>query len=122
MFNKFFIVGEIKQVQVSKQPADPNKSPSALVLIQYGQNRESTGGMVEFVNAVQVRIPGYRYATSKEFLVPGKRIQVEGRLQGVFRSVMDSGHFVTELVAESVRVYGEQRSASPSSSPAPAEA
>jgi acetaldehyde dehydrogenase (acetylating) len=120
MFNKFFIVGEIKQVQVSKQPADPNKSPSALVLIQYGQNRESTGGMVEFVNAVQVRVPGYRYATSKDFLVVGKRIQVEGRLQGVFRSVMDSGHFVTELVAESVRLTSEQPSAS--SSPAHSEA
>lgn len=104
MINTFFVLGEIKQVQVSKV-SDPSKSPSALVLVQYGPHRESTGGMVEFVNAVMVRIPGYRYATSKDFLVVGKQIQVQGKLQGVFRSVMDSGHFVTELVAEQVREH-----------------
>lgn len=107
--NQFTLVGEIKKVQVS-EPKDPRKNASAVLLVQYGPSRETTGGPVEFVNAVQIRIPSYKYPQLREQLKVGRTILINGHLQGVFRSVMDDGHFVSELVADRVTVATESDS------------
>lgn len=103
MIHAFFIVGEIKKIQVS-EPKDPKKNASAVLLVQYGVTRESTGGAVEFVNAVMIRVPSYKYPQLKDKLKVGKQVQVNGHLQGVFKSMMEEGYFVTELVADRVFV------------------
>lgn len=110
MINNFFLQGTIKKIQVS-EPKDPKKNASAVVLLQYGKTRDSTGGPVEFVNAVMVRIPNYKYPALKDILKEGARVTVLGHLQGVFKSVMDDGHFVTELVADRVTVDEDENDA-----------
>ena len=109
MIHAFFIVGEIKKIQVS-EPKDPKKNASAILLVQYGATRDSTGGAVEFVNAVMIRVPSYKYPQIKDKLRVGKQVQVNGHLQGVFKTVMDDGYFTTELVADRVFVEGDNES------------
>lgn len=112
MIHAFFLVGDIKKISVS-EPKDPKRNASAILLVQYGATRESTGGPVEFVNAVMVRIPSYKFPQIKDKLKVGKQVQINGHLQGVYKSVMDDGFFTTELVADRVFVEGE-REESPS--------
>lgn len=107
MIHAFFLVGEIKRIQVS-EPKDPKNNASAILLVQYGATRESTGRPVEFVNAVMVRVPGYKYPQIKDKLKVGKQVQINGKLQGVFKTMVDDGFFTTELVAERVFVEGEK--------------
>ncbi len=107
MIHAFFLVGEIKKIQVS-EPKDPKRGASAVLLVQYGATREQTGGAVEFVNAVMVRVPSYKFPTLRDKLQVGKQVQVNGHLQGVFKTVMDDGYFTTELVADRVFVEGER--------------
>ena len=113
MIHAFFLVGEIKKIQVS-EPKDPKKNASAVLLVQYGVTREQTGGPVEFVNAVMIRVPSYKYPQIKDKLAVGKQVQINGHLQGVFKSMMDEGYFTTELVADRIFVEGEREA--PSSS------
>jgi hypothetical protein len=103
VIHAFFLVGEIKKIQVS-EPKDPKKQASAILLVQYGATRESTGGPVEFVNAVMIRVPSYKYPQIKDKLAVGRQVQVNGHLQGVFKTMMDEGYFTTELVADRVFV------------------
>lgn len=110
MIHAFFLVGEIKKIQVS-EPKDPRKTASAVILVQYGATRESTGGPVEFVNAVMIRIPSYKYPQLKDKLRVGGKVQINGHLQGVFKAMMDEGYFTTELVADRVFVEDERDSA-----------
>lgn len=106
MIHAFFLVGEIKKIQVS-EPKDPKKNASAILLVQYGGARESTGGAVEFVNAVMVRVPSYKFPAVKDKLKVGKQVQINGHLQGVYKTMMDDGFFTTELVAD--RVYVDDK-------------
>lgn len=112
MIHTFFLVGEVKKINVS-EPKDPKKNASAVLLVQYGVQRESTGGAVEFVNAVMVRIPSYKYPQLKDQLKVGQTVQITGHLQGVFKTMMDEGFFTTELVADRVFVQGGQDSETP---------
>ena len=105
--HNFFLVGEIKKVQVS-EPKDPKKNASCVMLVQYGQLREQTGGAVEFVNAVMIRVPSYKYPQIKDKLAVGKQVQINGHLQGVYKTMMDDGYFTTELVADRIFVAGEK--------------
>lgn len=119
MIHAFFLVGEIKKVQVStpkesKDPSAPKKNPSAVLLVQYGVTREATGNPVEFVNAVMVRVPSYLYPKISDKLKEGHKVQINGHLQGVFKTVMDDGYFTAELVADRVDVEGEQKTHSKS--------
>lgn len=107
MIHAFFVVGEIKKIQVS-EPKDPKKNASAVLLVQYGTTRESTGGSVEFVNAVMIRVPSYKYPQIKDKLKVGKQVQVNGHLQGVFKTMLDDGFFTTELVADRIFVEGDK--------------
>lgn len=99
MINQFSLSGRLKRIQISdKNPA----KVSAVVLVQYGASRERTGGPVEFVNAIMVRIPPFRFEKVKQHLVEGNRIDISGHLQGVLKQVMAEGYFTSELVADRV--------------------
>ncbi len=107
MINSFFIVGEIKKLNVS-EPKDPRKNASAVLLIQYGVQRESTNGSVEFVNAAMVRVPSYKYPALKDKIRKGQTVHITGHIQGVFKNnAMDGGFFTAELVADRVDVHSE---------------
>lgn len=101
MINTFFMFAEIKKITIS-EPKDPSKNASAVLLLQYGVQREASGGPVEFVNAVMVRVPGYKFPALRDKLQVGSKVVVTGHLQGVFKTVMDEGFFTTELVADRV--------------------
>lgn len=106
MINTFFMLGEIKKINVS-EPKDPTKNASAVLLLQYGVQREASGGPVEFVNAVMVRVPSYKFPALRDKLKLGQKILVTGHLQGVFKTVMDEGYFTTELVADRITIDEE---------------
>ena len=101
MIHNFFLVGDIKEISVFESK-DPTKEPSALVLLQYGKDRQATGNQIEFVNATMVRIPNFLYAKLKDRLHVGAGIQVNGHIQGVFRPAMERDFFNVELVADRV--------------------
>ena len=106
MINTFFMVGEIKKLTIS-EPKDPKKNASAIMLIQYGVQREMTGGAVEFVNAVMVRIPSYKFPQLRAKIRLGQTVQITGHAQGVFKNMAEQGFFTAELVADRVDVVGE---------------
>lgn len=109
MIHAFFLVGEIKKISVS-EPKDPKKNASAVLLLQYGKQRETTGNAVEFVNAVMVRVPSYKFPQIKDKLKVGAQVQVNGHLQGVFKTIVDDGYFTSELVADRIYVDEEESS------------
>ena len=41
------------------------------MLVRYGVQREASGGPVEFVNAVMIRVPSYKYPTLRDKLSVG---------------------------------------------------
>ena len=106
MINQFFLVGEIKKLNIS-EPKDPKKNASAVLLIQYGTQREATGGPVEFVNATLVRIPSYKFPALRNRLRVGQTVQINGHLQGVYKTLGDQGFFTVELVADRVDVVND---------------
>lgn len=101
MTHAFFTTGHIKKIHVT-EPKDPKKQASAVILVQYGPPRESTGKAVEFVNAVMVRIPGYKWPSVKDKIAIDKKVEIFGYLQGVYKAVLDDGLFTTELVADKI--------------------
>jgi hypothetical protein len=111
MINVFFLVGEIKKINVSTPKArgdEPAKPESAVMLVQYGPQRVSSNGQVEFVNAVQIRVPNFKFPQLKAKLAVGKKVQIHGKLQGVLKAALDeNGYFATELVAERVFIDGD---------------
>jgi len=106
MINTFFLVGEIKKLTVS-EPKDPKKNASAVLLIQYGVQREATGGNVEFVNATMVRIPSYKFPALRSKLRQGQTVQITGHLQGVYKMLGDQGFFTVELVADRIDIQAD---------------
>lgn len=110
MINQFFLVGDIKKINVST-PKDPAKPESAVMLVQYGAQREQSNGTVEFVNAVMIRVPSFKFPALKAKLKVGRKVQVTGHLQGVLKAAMDEGYFTTELVADRVFVDGDESKA-----------
>lgn len=118
MINTFFLVGQLKKVQVST-PKDASKSPSAVLFVQYGPVREYTGGNVEFINAATVRVPSYRYPSVKDSLVEGATVQITGHFQGVLKAVMGESHVANELVVDRIIVEGSARQAAPVAQAAP---
>lgn len=56
MIHTFLVVGEIKKITIS-EPKDPEKTASAILLVQYSAQREPRDGATEFANAVMIRVP-----------------------------------------------------------------
>lgn len=135
----FQIVGRVHSIQVSGagrantqasadaeggdnkgQGARPS-GPSAVLFIQYGPRREPTHRQVEFINAVNVRVPGAKWPTLAEKIQEGALVEITGRIQGVYRrpserasdaaaarlvSASPKAMTEVELVAERVTVIG----------------
>lgn len=99
MIHAIFIAGKVKSVQI-RQPKHVGKNPTALVLVQYGEERNRTGQEVEFINAVMVRVPDGLFSRIESQLQVGAQVQVNGHLQGVSRVLEGVQHFSTELVAD----------------------
>lgn len=99
--NFSIITGVVKSIQVST-PKDPKKNPSAVIVLQYGAQRDTTGGQVEFVNALTVRIPSYRFPRYADRLAVGQEIVVHGRSQGVLKRVMNEAFIVNETIADRI--------------------
>lgn len=117
MINTFFLVGEVKKLTIS-EPRDPKRNASAVMLIQYGAQREATGGPVEFVNATLVRVPSYKFPALRNRLRVGQTVQITGHLQGVYKSLGDQGFFTVELVADRVDVFKDVKPAAETSAEA----
>lgn len=105
MINTFILVGEIKKINVS-QPKDPKKNASAVMMVQYGVKRESTGNSVDFVNAVLIRVPSYKYPRYADMLKEGARVEITGKLQGVLKPSLADNFLATELVADRIDLAG----------------
>lgn len=103
--NSLAITGMIKRVThiPSKDPAKPG---SALILVQYGRVRESSGNSVEFVNACQVRMSGSKYEALKDTLLASidHMIEVEGRIQGKLKTLSNKPFWIVEAAAEKVKI------------------
>lgn len=99
MINNFFHHGIIKKIQVST-PKDPKKNASAVILVQHGTAREMTGNAVEFVNAVQIRIPSYKYPKVADKLKVGLPVTIHGHHQGILKTAGTESFFTVELVAD----------------------
>lgn len=99
MNHSFNLTGKITEVRVN-EPKDPKKSPSAILLLQYGPPRDTTSNAVEFVNATLVRVPPFQYPKVKDLLVAGKVVCISGHLQGVLKTYGEEAAIVTELVAD----------------------
>lgn len=106
MTNVVVVSGELKKLSVN-QPKDPKKNASAVMLVQYGVSRESTGNAVEFVNAALVRVPSYKFPQLQGKLREGQKISVVGHLQGVWKNNLDQGYLTVELVADRVDIDSE---------------
>lgn len=103
--NKLYLFGIVKRINVTEPKShQQNKGPSAIIVLQYGAPREQSGGPVEFINAVQVRIPNYRYAQIKDSLSIGSILEISGHVQGVLKPTGIDGQvgMTVELVADLV--------------------
>ena len=99
---EFIVVGELKRVQVIESRDPAKKQPSAVLLVQYGPSRDSTTNKVEFVNAVQIRVPAHRFASLKDSLEVGMAIPVEGSITGVIRNFGTNVLHSVDLTADNV--------------------
>lgn len=123
------IVGEVRNIAVST-PRDPKKGASAQVLVQWGAERQTSGGAVDFINAGIVRIPSYRWPKLADRMKVGQMVKISGHLQGVVKNVQTIGRDVqqvitTELVADTVRILSQLEGDDTAGAPeadAPAEA
>lgn len=129
MIHTFTLVGRIRRIAVSgsnrqananggqeatgaESNGAANKGPSAVLTIQYGPRRDPTNRAVEFVNAVSVRVPSYKWPMLADKLKDDMLVEIQGRIQGVFRMNPDmarlagkqdgQGRMDIELVAERV--------------------
>ena len=122
MLNLVAVSGEIKKLSVN-QPKNSQKNASAVILLQYGVERETTGNAVEFVNAALIRVPSYKYPQLQGKLKEGQRVSVVGHLQGVWKNNLDQGYLTVELVADRIDVESEPgHAASPAAAGDEAEA
>ncbi len=95
----FVMSGEIKNIQVFDK--NPERA-SAVMLVQTGPSRERGNRPVEFVNAVKVRVPPYRYAKLKNRLKVGEYVYITGKIQGILKMNLGEGLLDSEHVAEHI--------------------
>jgi len=97
--NHFVMTGTIRSVQI-KGVDKPGRKPSAIFMLQYGKNRQRTGGAVEFVNAVLVRVPSSRLERIQSKLVDGAEVAITGHVQGLIKYTLGQAGYAIELVAD----------------------
>lgn len=99
--NHFVLAGVVRQVQI-KGGDKTGRKPSAVFMLQYGKNRQRTGGVVEFVNAVLVRVPASRLERVQARLVDGAEVAVTGHVQGLIKYALGQAGYAIELIADHV--------------------
>ncbi|MDE2343600.1 MAG: hypothetical protein KGL63_09470 [Betaproteobacteria bacterium] len=100
MINTFLMVGVLERVHIS-EPRKKDKASGAIV-VRYGDDRNQSGGQVEFLNAALIRIPPYRLPAIRDRLREGAFVHVVGHIQGVYKHQAGQGVLDTELVADRV--------------------
>ncbi|MEX3984224.1 hypothetical protein AB4Y45_35295 [Paraburkholderia sp. EG287A] len=100
--NTFVLSGEVQRVDVNSKPT--KKGPAAVILLQYGPNRQRTEQAVEFVHVAVIRVPPYVYEKCKGQLQKGCLVDVTGHTQGVLKRVIGEGYVTNELVADRLQV------------------
>lgn len=101
--NHFFLVGRIDRITINKKRND-GKGGSAMILLKYGPERETSNSSVEFVNAVVIRIPAFRFEALGSRLQEGAVASVTGHIQGILKGGMGDTYMTQELVADNIRV------------------
>jgi len=102
MMNCFQIVGEVKRLDVNSKPT--KKGPAAVIVVQYGQDRQRTGQAVQFLNVALLRVPPFVYEKNKDRLKVGSLVDVVGHTQGVLKQVISENYIVNELVVDRLDV------------------
>ena len=100
MINTFLMVGVLERVHIS-EPRKKDKASGAIV-VRYGDDRNQSGGQVEFLNAALIRIPPYRLPAIRDRLREGAFVHVVGHIQGVYKHQAGQGVLDIELVADRV--------------------
>lgn len=100
--NTFVLSGEVQRVDVNNKPT--KKGPAAVILVQYGPNRQRTEQAVEFVHVAVIRVPPYVYEKCSKHLKKGCLVDVTGHTQGVLKRVIGEGYVTNELVADRLQV------------------
>ena len=100
MINTLVMVGVIERVHISDSKKK-DKATAALV-VRYGDDRNQSGGAVEFINAALIRIPPYRLPAFRDRLKEGAFVHIVGHIQGVFKHQAGQGVLDTELVADRI--------------------
>ncbi|OCX68696.1 hypothetical protein A6M27_17020 [Acidithiobacillus thiooxidans] len=100
--NHFFIVGRVDRITQNKK-REGGKGGSAMILLKYGPEREVSNGPVEFVNAVVIRVPAFRFEAIGSRLEEGAVVSVTGHVQGIVKGGMGETYMTQELVADNIR-------------------
>ena len=100
MINTFLMVGVLERVHISE--GRKKDKATAAIVVRYGDDRNQSGGQVEFLNAALIRIPPYRLPPVRDRLREGAFVHVVGHIQGVFKHQAGQGVLDTELVADRV--------------------
>ena len=103
MINTFVIAGTLRKVTVVT-PKDKSKLPSAILMVQYGVQRELTGNSVEFANVSNIRVPSYKYAKVADKLIEQSEVSMVGHLQGVIKEIAGEQFLTTELVMDTLTI------------------
>jgi hypothetical protein len=99
MINTLVMVGVIERVHVSESKKG---NASGSILLRYGDDRNYSGGAVEFINGVLIRIPPYRLNAIRDRLKEGSFVHVVGHVQGVLKQQAGQGIIDVELVADRI--------------------
>lgn len=100
MINTLVMVGLIERVHISE--AKRKDKATAAIVVRYGDDRNQSGGAVEFINAALIRIPPYRLPAFRDRLKAGAFVHIVGHIQGVFKHQAGQGVLDTELVADRI--------------------
>lgn len=103
MLANFTVVGLIRKIKGGNMDPKTQRPSSAMLTVQYGHKRDNTGGAVEFINALAMRVPSHTWQRLQTQIAIGQVVEIKGKIQGVFKSVSDGGYLTSELVVESVK-------------------
>lgn len=107
MINTFVTSGEVKRVEVNNKQT--KKGPAAIILVQYGPNRQKTPDQaVQFLHIALIRVPPYVFEKCKNDLKVGSLVDVTGHIQGVLKQVIGEGYVTNELVADRLQVVDSE--------------
>ena len=100
MINTFLMVGVLERVHIAE--GRKKDKATAAIVVRYGDDRNQSGGQVEFLNAALIRIPPYRLPPVRDRLREGAFVHVVGHIQGVYKHQAGQGVLDIELVADRV--------------------